>query len=271
MSLLGCLIEQRGRALGKVLVTYSPVTDTTACTVRSLLGYLSPGETARMLQLPPGRCRMVYALAHLLLRGCLATILGRSDGTFAQGIYGKPVWCDAQAPTAFDFNLTHTSSMVACAFAWGVDVGIDAEPDYGGPDALQLANQFFTSAECAWLASLSPEALAAGFATVWTMKEAVLKAQGLGLHGDLRSFSVSVPAQAIAFHLNLGARTTGNWRIETRREGLSSICVAVRDSARRPPQVVWEMVDAQQLHDLLACAPHSVACGPPRPQVGLQL
>ncbi len=111
-----------------------------------------------------------------MIRQLLAFRLGvaAQQLAFRTGAHGKP----ESAESGWRFNLTHTRTLVAAALAWRVEVGIDAEaldPDrIAGLDLPAM----FTEAECAELgAQPMPEAVLRR----WTLKEAWLKAQGIGL------------------------------------------------------------------------------------------
>ncbi|SMF97513.1 4'-phosphopantetheinyl transferase superfamily protein, partial [Methylomagnum ishizawai] len=65
-----------------------------------------------------------------------------------------------------------------------LEFGVDAECLERSPDALALAERFCSAREAAWLGSLPPEARQGEFLRLWTLKEAVAKATGLGLHLD---------------------------------------------------------------------------------------
>jgi hypothetical protein len=95
--------------------------------------------------------------------------------------------CDACG--GVDFNVTHTNGMVACVTARGSDVGIDAEALDRDID-LKLADICLSRQEHAWLKAqqyLSPRH---AFLHLWTLKEAVIKAVGIGMTADLKAFTV---------------------------------------------------------------------------------
>jgi 4'-phosphopantetheinyl transferase len=76
------------------------------------------------------------------------------------------------------------------ALAGGSEVGVDIEqvkPDFKG---MQIASHFFSEAEIAGLAKLSPEPMITAFFECWTGKEAYVKARGEGLSLPLRNFSI---------------------------------------------------------------------------------
>ncbi len=100
---------------------------------------------------------------------------------------GKPSLVeDARAP-ALSFSLSHTRGLVACAIAGGGDVGIDVEGVDRRVDA-GLAQRFFSEPENRALAACPTEAArTARFLELWTLKEAYLKAIGVGLSHPLNT------------------------------------------------------------------------------------
>jgi 4'-phosphopantetheinyl transferase len=94
------------------------------------------------------------------------------------------------AETQWEFNLSHSGSYVLVALAWGRDVGVDVEtikPDF----PVDVATRFFAPDELTQLNSLPTHERARAFYALWTCKEAVLKAHGMGLSIPLSSFSVT--------------------------------------------------------------------------------
>jgi phosphopantetheine--protein transferase-like protein len=73
-----------------------------------------------------------------------------------------------------------------------VPVGVDLEPLRPFPNALSIARHYFTASETHLIARTHERTRAAHFLTVWTRKEAYLKATGLGLTMPLDRFSVGV-------------------------------------------------------------------------------
>jgi len=77
-------------------------------------------------------------------------------------------------------SISHTGDWVACAMA-NAPVGIDIERLRPRADVLALAATVHSPAQCAALAALQGEAQLLNFYRGWTLKEAWLKRQGLGL------------------------------------------------------------------------------------------
>jgi 4'-phosphopantetheinyl transferase len=82
--------------------------------------------------------------------------------------------------------------MVVCAVEFARTVGIDAEQLARGADVLGVADNVFAPSELQWLARLEPPRKAEGAARIWTLKEAYIKARGMGLSIPLTAFAVSV-------------------------------------------------------------------------------
>ncbi len=136
---------------------------------------LSDGQRAEASRYTHPEARLAFVTARLLLGYAL-------DGRMpvCTNAYGKPLYADVCA------SLSHTHDVVALAVCPDADVGLDVEPLRRCNAA--LAKRFFTAEEAAFLAASSAQD--ADFTTLFTRKEAVLKATGKGLYLPLSAFSV---------------------------------------------------------------------------------
>ncbi|MGH9173991.1 MAG: 4'-phosphopantetheinyl transferase family protein, partial [Vicinamibacterales bacterium] len=103
------------------------------------------------------------------------------------------------------FNLTHTPGLVACAVTIGREVGVDVE-HVGRRITYDVAERFFSAREVTDLRALPNTEQDTVFFDYWTLKEAYIKARGLGLALPLRQFTfLRRPGQApsIAFAADL--------------------------------------------------------------------
>ena len=138
---------------------------------REWSGALTTDESAKLNFLRIERDRRDYLAAHVLLRQGLAAERG----------------VDPKAPLPaqrMGWSLTHSRGMVACAIAAGPGnaIGIDAEPLAAAERLLELVDTFLTPGERAALPN-DPNGRHVRMVEIWTAKEAVLKALGLGFSG----------------------------------------------------------------------------------------
>jgi 4'-phosphopantetheinyl transferase len=82
--------------------------------------------------------------------------------------------------------------MVVCAVAARGEVGVDVEPEEMRGDPMELAESAFSQDEVAALRASAPGERRARFVSLWTLKEAYLKARGLGLALATNRFSVDL-------------------------------------------------------------------------------
>jgi 4'-phosphopantetheinyl transferase len=154
------------------------------------LEVLDQEERERAMGFRTQEQRDAFAAAHALVRTALSAY-GRSappDWRFAISPQGRPSVLDAE----ISFSLTHAGPWAAVAIGAGQALGLDLEPIRPERDALPLARRFFAAAETEWLTGLPRGERPAGFAALWTVKEAVLKARGCGLTESLRSVEVEL-------------------------------------------------------------------------------
>ena len=170
--------------------------------------------------------RRAFTAAHWLARQELSRADGRPPASwrFAKGPHGKP---DATDAGGLRFNLSHTRFLVAVAVSRDGDLGIDVEridPTRLGPE---VARRYFAPAEQAYLATVpAPHWSEAAYA-FWTLKEAYIKAIGLGLACPLDAFAFTLDPLSIAFDARL-ADDPASWRLERRRLGDHWLALAVR-------------------------------------------
>lgn len=162
---------------------------------------LTDGELASAQKMPSAD-RNTWLWCRAVLRKCLGTKLNidAAEIQFAYNAHGKPELKDQ----FLHFNVSHTASSFLIGIAQE-PIGLDLEVI---PDQIDSATTDFVLNEHEKRYSKDGKNLQA-FAEIWTLKEAFLKATGLGLVDDLPSidvapFSEKIPLQTVdgtVFHL----------------------------------------------------------------------
>ncbi len=144
------------------------------------LASLSTVEHERAARFVFERDRRRYLASHCALRQLLFARIGTPavQLVFEDGPFGKPALCNEPQCA---FNLSHSEDVAVIALAATGEIGVDVEMLRPMPDAVDLARQNFSAAECAELAATPPEHQSLAFLLGWTRKEACLKAIGSGL------------------------------------------------------------------------------------------
>ncbi len=105
---------------------------------------------------------------------------------FTLNAYGKPT---AEPACGLHFNLSNSRELVVCLIARGAEVGVDVEPFKRAREIAEVAPRVFSPLELAQLEALpDSERLDRGLA-LWTLKEAYIKARGMGLSLPLKKVS----------------------------------------------------------------------------------
>lgn len=204
------------------------------------LRWLSSEEQERAACFRFDRDRCVYVAAHLLLRRCLHQATGRADWSFRENAFGKPELSQSFGILPLNFNLTHTAGLAACALVHGHVVGIDAEALDRGGDHLKLAWHHFSQEEIEVLTQTSSDAREEKFLTLWTAKEAVIKASGRGLQMPLDSFSVDICTLRVTFH-DGSSEQAGLWALRGHKLPGHHLALAVRaaEGLVPPSRIEW--------------------------------
>jgi 4'-phosphopantetheinyl transferase len=173
-----------------------------------LLALLSPEERAKADQFAFAADRDCYVAAHGLLRSALSDFFPRPprDWTFALNGHGKPRVDAGDAAMRLSFNLSHTHGFVAVAVALDLDVGVDVERIAPARADEEVARQLFAPAEFAAFMAEPEARRAEAFFDLWTLKEAYIKAVGLGVALPLEDFAFTRDPLRIHFAPGLNDR-----------------------------------------------------------------
>jgi 4'-phosphopantetheinyl transferase len=211
----------------------------------ALAAVLDDHERARAARFRFECHRRPYVAAHALLRHMLAQCAGRPPEAwrFAATPHGKPEIIDPPDGAPLRFSLTHSDHMVAVAVTRAAEIGIDLEPlDRRLEDGPELAERFFATEEVRALRALPAEERAERFIRLWTLKEAFLKATGMGLAMPLDSFAfVSLDPVRIVFP-DHSRGDAGRWAFRQWPVERHMLAVAIDWPAARPPHLVHRQV-----------------------------
>lgn len=105
---------------------------------------------------------------------------------------GKPRLAEKCGGDWLQFNLSHSHNLAVYGITKHHPVGIDLEYLRPFPNAIKIAERFFSQAEYQAIKSLSDREQLRAFYQIWTVKEAYLKATGEGIVGGLDQIEVSL-------------------------------------------------------------------------------
>jgi 4'-phosphopantetheinyl transferase len=160
---------------------------------------LSPGEKDRANRFRLAEHRALFALTRGTLRCLLSEVTGvpAEEIAFAEGPSGKPCLVATNGP---HFNVSHSRCWALIGFSDSREIGVDIEFMRAAGGELDLARSFFSAAEYRSLEGLTNGMLLSSFYKIWTCKEAVLKAHGVGITEHLKDFSVELTEDGYAIH-----------------------------------------------------------------------
>jgi 4'-phosphopantetheinyl transferase len=157
--------------------------DKEPCAIRTLFETLSDEEKTKADKFRFAEDRNHFVTARGILRKILGNYLGISPVRlrFSYERCGKPVLNIEAGDNSLCFNLSHSRRFALFAVARRREIGIDLEFIDEKHALMKVAEMFFSAAEITMLKAIPADSRAAAFFSVWTRKEAFLKAIGKGL------------------------------------------------------------------------------------------
>jgi 4'-phosphopantetheinyl transferase len=152
---------------------------------------LSEDEGARAARFHFERDRVTFVLSHALVRTAISAYadVAPGDWTFRTNEHGCPFVSGPAGHEWLRFNLSHADGCAAVVVARDRDVGIDVEPLGRRAVDLAIAERYFAPAEVDDVMSAPPDRRQQVFLEIWTLKEAYIKARGVGLSLGLHDFT----------------------------------------------------------------------------------
>jgi 4'-phosphopantetheinyl transferase len=149
---------------------------------------LSEDERARWQRFRFDEHRREYLATHALARIALSHhhAMAPEAWRFSSNKFGKPA-IDPECEVRF--NLSNSLGLVVCLIGKGAEVGVDVEPRTRAGSIAEVGPRMFSQKEQAQLEALPEEARPKRALQLWTLKEAYIKARGMGLALPLNEFS----------------------------------------------------------------------------------
>jgi 4'-phosphopantetheinyl transferase len=154
--------------------------------------WLSSDEYRRATGFRSDTSRRLFVTSRIVLRTWLSQRAGVSphELRFTKNRYGRPTLAEPSAIRYIKFSLSHTDGLVMCAFSDNLDLGVDAE--FVRKPPIEVAEDLFAPSELLAIERTRGNLRAKTFFKYWTLKEAYLKARGLGLSIPLDSFLIDI-------------------------------------------------------------------------------
>ena len=181
------MFRERGEA-AVFHVDLTPHTDREA----AALGWLDEEERSRFNRARHAGRRREIALCRAALRAVLCRRLGCPNGelAFRESERGKPFALLRGAPAPVSFSVSHSGAHGLVAVARAGRLGVDVEEFNPRRDFDALIATVLSPGERAEVESASGASRHRLFYRLWTVKEALVKALGEGVHRDLAAFEV---------------------------------------------------------------------------------
>ncbi len=193
ISLFLCLVNAPGSSL-----------------VSALLPGLTDQERQRAARFVCPEALHLFVVSHAALHWALRGA-GIYSYSFAWTAQGKPYLADHPA---LHFNLSHTKGLIPVALSAGHPVGVDVERLTTPQTYRELAPRVMTPAECTYMAAQQrPEDR---FTQLWSAKEALMKATGLGFTLPPQDIEFAGPEPTLT-RLPTAQGPAETWQLRTQR------------------------------------------------------
>lgn len=159
--------------------------------------FLSADERERSAKLKVEVKKKQFMLSRSLLRKILSNITEKNHNEikFYYGNHNKPYIKEKHNNKMIEFNISHSDQYILIGLSLHNKVGVDIEKVNKEIDFESLSKRFFSKKEKEYIKGIDPENKPDAFFTIWTRKEAFIKATGKGIAYGLDTFSVITDEQ----------------------------------------------------------------------------
>ena len=176
-----------------------------------------------------------YLLTRALVRTVLSLYapISPAEWSFVANAHGRPqIANDAVSAAGLSFNVSHSGGIVMLGVSRHRAIGVDTEDIVGSRASMAMAEHFCSREEIAELrAEPGDERRSERLLEIWTLKEAYVKARGVGLSIPLDQISFSFPGSRgidVAFDSRVQDQRDrwAFWMLRPSPDHPSAVCVA---------------------------------------------
>ena len=179
---------------------------------------------------------------HLITRALVRTVLSRyvevnpAEWVFRRNAYGRPeIEHESERIRSIRFNVSHTAGLVMLGVVAGREIGVDSESVNNRQVTVDLADQFLTEPEKEALRAMEPDEQLTRLFQYWTLKEAYVKAKGLGLSFPLKKVGFSFESDKLNVSYDIQAKSKReSWEhllMQVSDHHIASVCVERHDNS----------------------------------------
>lgn len=160
----------------------------TSLSVEHLMPILSSDEITKLSAYKHQAAKYTSLMTRIFSRLVLSQYTGTSpaDFQFLRNQYGKPELLPN--PSNIRFNLSHNNNLIIMAVTINDDIGCDIEDPKRNVSVLPISKRYFAKQEYQALCLLEGDEQKQQFFKYWTLKEAFVKAVGVGIALGLDTF-----------------------------------------------------------------------------------
>lgn len=200
----------------------------------ALIRHLNDEERNRAEYATHQSTRSRFVSARALLRCVLARELDLEPAElgFVRTPQGKPKLQRPSKGIDLQFSVSQADRFGLIGLARGAALGVDVESRHPERSVGRLAERFFTDREAARLRSLPEQSRHDAFLTIWTAKEALIKAEGETVPRALKDYELALfdDGTVSLRRIHGDVERATSWQLDTIRLGANHMAtVAVED------------------------------------------
>lgn len=197
----------------KVYLYYADISALDRIDAQTSEKWLDHSERTRLERFYFERDNKLYKLSHCMLRWVLSNYTGQrpEQHQFDINNYGKP---SLKGNTDISFNLSHSNGTAVIALGKNQQLGVDLEQINYQKEIHNILDNYFHPNEIFQFKALNNTQKNALFFKLWTLKEAYIKASGMGLSIPLNAFNfdcTKAPNLDVFFTSTLNEKTS-HWQ-----------------------------------------------------------
>lgn len=196
-------------------------------------GMLMPDEIEKSRRFYFERDKVSYIICRGVLRVLVSSYININpeEVEFKYNSFGKPELISSQNELGIKFNLSHSGDFCLIALTNDREIGVDIERISYINNCISIAQNFFSDSENLLLESVSDDEKLDLFYNLWTHKEALVKASGMGLTFGMDHWSIK--PETDKYKLKIFNMEYTLFPLRIHKDYQSALCIAVNTERRQ--------------------------------------